>query len=197
VRGSAPAEEGRAQVFFDRDAVERRPGKRVGRLHETFGIVAVEAEDIFVGKAEDFVEGAIATEGVDQFEKCVFALAADDVVDVARVESGVGIGGGEIAAPDDGQFRVALTDFAACSDGRSHLRTGHDRNAEEFDVIVSDDFQDCCRGIFVHIAVDDLVVFTALENGSEGHDGKRKAAIARPGSARIEKDDHWVFTRAV
>jgi len=194
MRGSALAEKRRAQVFFDRDAVERRPGKRVGRLHEAFGIVPVEAEDIFIGKAEDFVAGAIAAKGVDQFEKRVFALAADDVVDVARIESGVGVGGREVATPHDGQFRVALPDLAARGDGRNHLRTGHDRNAQEFDVIVGDEFKDGCRGVFVHVAVDDLVVFTALEDGSEGHDGKRKAAIAWPRSAGIEKDDHWVFT---
>ena len=44
--------------------------------------------------------------------------------------------------------------------------------------------------ILVEVAVDDLVLFASFEHRGEGQDRQRKPAIARPGGARIEENDH-------
>src|ERR1700758_5058393 len=47
---SAFAEEGWSKVFFYGDAMEGMPGEFVRTFHRAFGVVAREAEDVFIGE---------------------------------------------------------------------------------------------------------------------------------------------------
>ena len=42
----------------------------------------------------------------------------------------------------------------------------------------------------VQISIDDFPVFASGDRSADGHDGKGKAPVARPGGAGIDQDDH-------
>ena len=87
-------------------------GNSSGPFIGPFGVVAREAEDVFVGETKDRLEGTLSAHRVEEFEHGVFALPANDVVDVFGVERGVGIDGREVAAPYDLDVRMQTTDLA-------------------------------------------------------------------------------------
>ncbi len=122
----------------------------------------------------------------------VLALTANDVVDILRVERGVGIDGREVAAPDDLNLRVQAADLFRCLHRGDHLRTGHDGDADHLNVVLRDEVEDDFNWIVVEIAVDDLIFFAALKHGRDGQDRERKTAIAWSGSSWIEEDDHFM-----
>ena len=124
------AEEGRSEIFFNGYAMERVPREFVRTLHRPLSIIAREAEDIFIGEAKDRFEGTGASDRLEEFEDCVFALATNDVVDVFGVERGVGIDGREVAAPDDLYVGMHAADLAGGLHGCDHLWAGHDGHAE-------------------------------------------------------------------
>src|SRR5258706_1193462 len=66
------AEEGWPEIFFDGHAMEGVPGEFVGALHRTFGVVAREAEYIFIGETENGLEGTLPADRVEEFEDSVF-----------------------------------------------------------------------------------------------------------------------------
>src|SRR5882757_3210437 len=105
------AEKGWPEIFFNRHAMEGVPGELVRTLHGPFGVISREAEDVFIGKAKDRLEGTITSNRIEEFEDSVFALSANDVVDVFGVERGVGIDGREVAAPDDLDVGVETADL--------------------------------------------------------------------------------------
>jgi hypothetical protein len=121
------AEEGRPEVFFYGHAMEGVPGEFVGTFHRPFGVVAREAEYVFIGETEDGLEGTLPADRVDEFEDGVFTLAANDVVDVFGVEGGVGIDGREVAPPDDLDVGLEATDLAGGLHRCDHLRAGRRR----------------------------------------------------------------------
>ncbi len=56
-----------------------------------------------------------------------------------------------------------------------------------------DEIENDVDWIVVEVAVDDLVLFTAFEHSGDGQDRQRKAAVAWPGCAGIEEDDHALY----
>src|SRR5216683_5114068 len=50
------AEEGWPEIFFDGHAMEGMPREFVGAFHRPFGVVAREAEDVFIRETEDGLE---------------------------------------------------------------------------------------------------------------------------------------------
>ncbi len=61
-----------------------------------------QAEDILVEQSLYAVEGTFAAQCVDKLQQSIFALAADHVVDVARIQSSIGIDRREIASQQIG-----------------------------------------------------------------------------------------------
>src|SRR6185369_8852784 len=133
VRGGSPSEEGRTEVLLKGNRMEWRCGKSVRRLHEPFRIVPVQAKHVAIGESLDCIKLAFAAQSVQQFEEGVLTLAANCVVDVLRVECGVGVDGREVASPYDGNARAQLANIAAILHAGGHLRTGHDGYPEQFE----------------------------------------------------------------
>src|SRR5277367_2499601 len=96
VHSGALSKERRPKIFLDRDFMEWRPGKFIGAFHLPLGIAAMEAEDIFVGKAEYRFQAAVSAQGIEEFKQRVFSLAADHKIDVLRIQSRIGIDGWKI-----------------------------------------------------------------------------------------------------
>ena len=119
------AEEGWLQILLDVESMKWRPGKFVGPAHWAPGIVAVEAELVFVGEAEDGVERALSTKRGEQLSQGVFALAAHGEVDVLCVKRGLGVEGRKVAAPGNANMRTQAPHLAADFHRRNHLRAGH------------------------------------------------------------------------
>ena len=86
--------------------MEGMPGEFIRTLHRAFGVVARETEDVFIGEAKDGVEGTLTADRFEEFEHGVFALAANDVVDVFGIEGGIGVDGREVTSPNDLHVRV-------------------------------------------------------------------------------------------
>src|SRR6266550_4698229 len=184
------AEEGRPEIFFNGHAMEGVPGELVWTLHGAFGVIAGEAEDVLIGETEDRLERTGTADRVQEFEDRVFALSANDIVDVFGVERGVGIDGREVAAPDDLDVGMQPTDFAGGLHCCDHLWAGHDGDAEQFDIVSRDELKNDVDRVVVEVAVDDLILFAPFEHGGDGQYRKRKAAVAWSGRAWIEEDDH-------
>src|ERR1700733_15558850 len=106
MNGSALSEERRPQVFFHWQAVKRRPRELIRSFHEALAVVVAQAEDILVGKALHRVERPLAAKRIKKLEQRILALAADDIIHVARVQRRVRVDGREVAPPTDGDFRM-------------------------------------------------------------------------------------------
>jgi len=196
VDGCSFPEERRAEIFFNRDAMEGGPWELVRSLHGALPVVAAQAEEIFVEQTLDGVEFALAAEGVDKFQKCVFALTANHVVDITCVERRVGIDGREVASPADGHLGPEPANLTRGFHGSYHLGTGHRGDAEEFNVVSRDEVENALGHIVFQVAVYNLVIDLTFEGCGEGKDCKREPAVAWLRGARMIEDDH-VLTCAV
>src|SRR5271154_4322298 len=110
--------------------MEGVPRELVRALHGPLCVVAREAEDVFIGEAEDRFEGALSADRVDEFEHGLLSLAANDVVDVFCIERGVGVDRRKISTPYDLYVWIKTADFAGGLHRRDHLRAGHNRDSE-------------------------------------------------------------------
>ncbi len=153
-------------------------------------------EAILVAKPKDGIERPLSSQCVDELKQGIFPLTADHIVDVLRIERGIGIKRGEVAAPDDAHLRAEPPNFAAGFHGRNHLRSGHAGNTEEFDLVMVDRAQDGCGGIVLQIAVDDPVFFPAFQHSREREHREREPAVARLSGPGMEEDDHLVALAA-
>src|SRR5260370_4092533 len=94
------AEKGWPQIFFYGHAMEGVPGEFVRTPHRAFGVIAGEAEDVFIRETKDGLEGTVTADRIEEFEDGVFALSANEAVDVFGGERGVGIDGMDVAGPN-------------------------------------------------------------------------------------------------
>ena len=156
----------------------------------------METELVFIYEPEDGVEWALAPEGGDEFEEGVFTLADNCVVDGFGVERGLGIDGGEIAAPCNGDVWAQAAHLATDFHSRDHLRAWHDGDAEQFHVMFVDEIDDGCERAIVDIAIDNFVLFDAFEHSCERQYGKRQTAAARLHCTGMEEDNQ-PFSSAV
>src|SRR6202000_3445609 len=100
VMNSGPfAEEKRPKIFFDGNTMEGMPGEFVRALHRPFGVVAREAEDIFIGEAKNRLDRTLSADGVEEFQHVFLSLSANDVIDILCVERGVGVHRRKVSAP--------------------------------------------------------------------------------------------------
>jgi len=76
------------------------------------------------------VAGWLTANVFRQFEESQFAVPANDVIDEAGTQAHVGVLGGEVSAPDNGEIWVATFEFAAEGRGLLQLRSGHHGDAE-------------------------------------------------------------------
>src|SRR5258705_1826521 len=191
----ALTEVGGPEIFLDGHAMEGMPWEFVRTLHRPFGVIAGEAEDVFIRETEDRFEGTVTSDRIEEFEDGVFALSANDVVNVFRVERGVGIDRREVAAPDDLDVGMQAADLAGGLHCCDHLWAGHDGDTEKFDVVSGDELKNNLERVVVEVAVDDLILFASFEHGRNGQYRKRETAVARAGRAWGEEDDH-ICTRS-
>ena len=152
----------------------------------------MKTEGVFVAETEDRFERPLSTQRVDKLKQSVFPLATDHIVDVLGIERGVGIKRREVAAPDNAHMGAETAYLTRGFHGGDHLRSRHAGNAEKLDLVMVDRVHDRTRGIILQVAVDDSVFFAAFEHGGKRKHGQREPAVARPGCARMEEDDHLV-----
>ncbi len=196
VHGRALAKERGPQILLDWKAMKRRPGKFVRTFHRPLGIGAMKAEGILVAKSTDRIERPLASQCVDELKQGIFPLTADYIVDVLRIERGIGIQRGEVAAPDDAHLRAQPPNLAAGFHGRNHLWSGHAGNAKKLNLVIVNRAQDGCGRVVLQIAIDDPVFFTAFQHSREREHREREPAVARFSGSGMEEDDHFVTLAA-
>jgi hypothetical protein len=85
---------------------------------------------------------------------------------------------------------MQAADFARSFHRRYHLRPRHDCDTKQLDIVFGDQVENDIDWIVIQIAVDDLIFFAAFEHGCDGQNCQGQTAVARPGGARIEEDNH-------
>jgi hypothetical protein len=81
--------------------------------------------------------------------------------------------------------------FAAGFHGRYHLWPRHTGNAQKLNLVKGDRRQDGGGRILFQVAINNPVFLAAFQDRRKRQDGKWKAAVARLGGSRVEKDDHF------
>ena len=80
----------------------------------------------------------MSSNGFEQVEESFLALAADGIIHVTGVQGRSRVVRREVASPNDRQVRESRSNLAAACDGTDGLRSGHDRNRQEFHPVAFD-----------------------------------------------------------
>ena len=127
----------------------------------------VKAECVAIREPLDGVKPAARGERPCQFQKRQLTLAANCEIDVPGVQGGVGIECREISTPNHRHLRVLATEVAADRNGRGHLRSRHDGYGQQPGRPLAHDPVERRADIGIGIAVHNLVLFRALQDGSQ------------------------------
>jgi len=131
----------------------------------------------------------VLTKAGEELEERILPLAAHQVVHVRGVHGGVGIHGGEVAAPGDGHLREAGADRGGDLDRRRHLGPGHDAHPHQGARVPGQGGEDGGRRVGVHVAVHDLVLVAPLEHRPQGEERERQPHGVLGAEARVDQDD--------
>jgi hypothetical protein len=131
--GCAPAQECREKILINGQPMIGKPGKRVGCRDRPFGIVTVISLFVFIRNPANVCPIATLANRVQQFKERVFALAANNTIDVVCIENGGCVIRGEISTPNNTHMRKERSNPAASFDGPYCLRARHNRDREHFD----------------------------------------------------------------
>src|SRR6516165_4952338 len=170
--------------------MKRTPRKGVRSFHQPFGIVPMQAKEIFVGKALDVLEAGLHAQCIDELNQRVLALATHNIVYVLRIQCGIGIDGRKVAAPDNRDARMKPPNFTRGFHCSYHLWAWHDRDAQELDIALVDKTKNISDGVAVDVAIYDLVLFTAFQHGCQSQNRNGEAAVTWLGGRRVKKDNH-------
>jgi len=96
---------------------------------------------ILVGEPSDALEAPPSADRLDKFNDCILALAADGKVQVASVQGGIGVVGGEKSSPNDRNVGVARSDLPARGYGGHSLRSRHHCNGQQLDRLLAEQRQ--------------------------------------------------------
>ena len=118
------------------------------------------------------------------------AVSAHDVVDVAGSQAHLGVLGGEVAAPHDGQVGMAALELAAQRGGVLELGSGHDGHSEQIHA-VPDHRVEPVERIVLEVAVDDPEVDVGvIEHRPEREQRHREDGLPAGAAPRVVESEH-------
>src|SRR5581483_6994701 len=198
VDGGTLSEISRKQILLCRNSVVGIPGEIARALRRALRIVDMPATLVLVGKAEDIFQVTFPAKGFEELQEGLFTLTTNCIINVGRIQRGIGVVSWEVPAPDNRKTRVISTEIAQGFNSTLGLRSGHDRDSKRLHLFFMQPGVQSFLGPGVQVSVNDRVFLTALEHCRDGQYGERKSTVESraPHRTRIIEENHIAFAFA-
>src|ERR1700712_5403608 len=154
----------------------------------------MEAELIFIREPANGFQRAPSAQGCQELQQSIFALSTHGEVNVLCVDGGFGIDRREVSSPGDLDVGAETPNLAADFHAGHHLRSRHNRHAEQLYPVLVDQLQQSGEGVIVYISINDGIIFYPLKDGCQCKYGERKTTAPGLHCAWMKKDDQGILS---
>jgi hypothetical protein len=190
MNGGALAEERWTKIVFHWKAMKGSPRELIRPFHGPLAVVMAKAKHILVRETLHRIERTITAKRVEEFQKGILSLAANNIIHIARVKRCIRVERWEVSTPADRYSGPKTANLTGCLHRRCHLGSGHRGDAQQFNLVLVNEVKDAGARITFKIPVYDLILLPSLKHRGEGENRERQPPVPRLGSTGMIEDDH-------